>query len=87
MCYTVAISIRRNGSSVFVSEIWFVNFPCPNRANVLRKCNLYTRHMTLPMWINSPSGNIVINDVGMPTYACGFVACQSAGLCGSETAW
>lgn len=43
--------------------------------------------MTLPMWRNSPNGNFVINEYYTPTYARGYVACQSAELCGYETAW
>ena len=70
VCDSVAFSVRRNGPSIFVSEIWFVNFPCPSRAIATRKCNYHTRQVTLPMWRNSSNGNVIINDGCMPTYVC-----------------
>ena len=70
VCDTVVFSVRRNGPSVFVSEMWFVNFPCPSRAIATRKCNLDTRQMALPMWRNPSNGNFIINDGCMPSYVC-----------------
>jgi len=70
VCDTVVFSVRRNGPCVFVSEMWFVNFPYPNKAIATRKCNLDTRQMTLPMWRNSSNGNFTINDGCMTTYVC-----------------
>jgi hypothetical protein len=70
VCDTVVFSVRRNGPSVYVSEMWFVSIPCPRRAIATRKCNLDTRQMTLPMWRNSSNGNFIINDGCMSTYVC-----------------